>query len=340
MTFQNKLLKWYGENKRRLPWRETSDPYHIWLSEIMLQQTQVATVIDYYLEFISYYDSFESLSQGKEEHILKLWEGLGYYSRARRLIPCAQRIMNDFDGQFPRDYKDALSLPGIGPYTAGAILSIAFNQKIPAVDGNVKRVYSRLQGLRINMSSHKAKKQMTAIVEKTLPDNCRDFNQGLMELGALICTPRNPKCSGCPIQDHCVAYKENLQDELPIKNKKKKKKDVHLFVLKLHVGDEFLLIKRKKTGLLPSLWGFLTLEKNEDISEETQIKDFLLESFHLKVNTITKIKSKKHIFTHLNWHMDLMKVDVENKITIPKGQWITRDELEHFAIPSAFKKLL
>lgn len=340
MTFQEKLLNWYQENKRRLPWRETSNPYHIWLSEIMLQQTQVSTVIDYYLEFISKYDSFEKLAEANEEDILKLWEGLGYYSRARRLIPCAQMIVKEFNGVFPKTYKEALTLPGIGPYTAGAILSIAYNQKIAAVDGNVKRVYARFKGLKIDISAYSSKKKMKKIVEKTLPDNCRDFNQGLMELGAIICTPNNPKCKICPIQSDCLAFQENLQDKLPIKLKKIKKKNQDIYVLIIKYEDKILLIKRPNKGLLGGLWGFPIESKKEETNLHNHFENLLKNKYQLKLTNTQFIKKRKHVFTHLTWRMHLYELTVSNQKPVKNALWLSMNELNDYAMPTAFKKLI
>jgi len=340
MTFQENLLTWYDENKRRLPWRETSDPYHIWLSEIMLQQTQVTTVIDYYLEFTSKYNSFEQLATADEEVILKLWEGLGYYSRARRLIPCAKKVVEDFNGVFPKTYKEALTLPGVGPYTAGAILSIAYNKKIAAVDGNVKRVYARLQGLRLDISAFQSKKKMKAIVEKTLPDNCRDFNQALMELGALICIPKKPKCDICPIKEDCIAFKEDLQKELPIKLKKIKKKSKNIYVLMIKHEKDVLLIKRPNKGLLAGLWGFPINEISKNSDPEKDLKVFLKENYHLELTQLKFIQKKKHVFTHLTWHMQHYELKVSNKKPIKNGLWLKDHALKDYAMPTAFKKLL
>jgi len=340
MIFQEKLLKWYDKNKRILPWRETSDPYHIWLSEIMLQQTQVTTVIDYYLEFTSKYNSFEQLAKADEEDILKLWEGLGYYSRARRLIPCAKKVVETFGGVFPDTYKAALTLPGVGPYTAGAILSIAYNKEVAAVDGNVKRVYARLQGLRIDISAYKSKKVMKTIVEKTLPDNRSDFNQALMELGALICTPNNPKCKICPIQEDCVAFEKNLQETLPIKTKKIKKKNKNIFVLMIKHDQDVLLIKRPNKGLLAGLWGFPIQESDQPSDLHDYFKVLLKEKYTLELTDFRFIQKKKHVFTHLNWHMAHYELMVSEKKSIENGLWLKDQELKDYAMPTAFKKLI
>ena len=197
---QTKLLDWYHINHRKLPWRDQFDPYKIWLSEIMLQQTQVTTVIDYFNRFVKTYPTVQDLALADEDSVLKLWEGLGYYSRARRLIPCAKMVVELFDGEFPKDYKKIIKLPGVGSYTAGAVLSIAYNIKLPAVDGNVMRVYSRLFNMDADISDAKSKKIFEEKVFDTLPEDRRHYNQALMELGATICTPKSPKCMACPIQ--------------------------------------------------------------------------------------------------------------------------------------------
>lgn len=222
--FQQALLTWFEANKRDMPWRRTYAPYHIWLSEIMLQQTQVATVIPYFERYIKKYPTIEDLAEGDETEVLKLWEGLGYYSRARRLIPCAQQVMRDHNGKFPKDYKTLIKLPGIGPYTAGAILSIAYNLKFPAVDGNVKRVFSRMYEIDEPVNDPKQHKVFETLVQEVIPDDARNFNQAIMELGALICKPSSPNCGACPVTDNCLAYKNGHQQVLPLYKKKPDKK--------------------------------------------------------------------------------------------------------------------
>ncbi len=222
---QENILAWYEINHRLLPWRETRNPpYNIWLSEIMCQQTQVATVIPYYQRFLEVYPTIFDLAKAKEDDVYKLWEGLGYYSRANRLMQCSKVIVNQYQGIFPRSKKEMLNLPGIGPYTAGAILSIAYDIKEPAIDGNVMRVYSRLYEIHDEVGKPGASKAFDHYVRKDLPKNVSHFNQGLMELGATICTPTNPKCFSCPVIDLCKANKNNTTDILPVKTKKTKKK--------------------------------------------------------------------------------------------------------------------
>lgn len=338
--FQEQLLQWYHDNKRDLPWRLTSDPYQIWLSEIMLQQTQVKTVINYFKRFIKKYPNVYALANAKEEEVLKLWEGLGYYSRARRLIPCARLVVDNFKGTFPKDYKLLLSLPGIGSYTAGAIASIAYNIKVPAVDGNVMRVYSRLFCIDADLSNNTSKKIFEEKVKATLPEDCRHFNQALMELGALICSPQNPKCFECPIRTACQAYENNLVMSLPVKSKKIKKKKMKVAVCNIIYNDLWMIEKRPNEGLLAGMWGFPTYVYEDDMKET--IIEGLKEDYDLKVLNYTVSNESKHIFTHLVWEMSLIRVEVDKQtdVDLPENKWIRKEELENYPLPTAFRKLL
>jgi A/G-specific adenine glycosylase len=338
--FQEQLLQWYHDNKRDLPWRQTSDPYQIWLSEIMLQQTQVKTVIRYFIRFINKFPDVYALANAKEEEVLKLWEGLGYYSRARRLIPCARILVDQFKGCFPKDYKLLLSLPGIGTYTAGAIASIAYNIKVPAVDGNVMRVYARLFAIDADLSVNHTKKIFEEKVMETLPEDCRHFNQALMELGALICSPQKPKCLECPIRTSCQAYKNDLVMSLPVKSKKIKKKKVKVAVCNVIYEDLWMIEKRPNEGLLAGLWGFPTYAYEDDLIEAAI--EGLREDFDLKVSSITVSNESKHVFTHLIWEMSLLIVEVHKQtdVELPENKWILKEELESYPLPTAFKKLL
>jgi A/G-specific adenine glycosylase len=340
MSFQNKLLAWYDSNARVLPWRENSDPYRIWLSEVMLQQTQVATVIAYFNRFISRFPSVEALGAADEETVLKLWEGLGYYSRARRLIPCAQMVVETYGGVFPKSYKEIIKLPGVGSYTAGAILSIAYNMKVPAVDGNVMRVYARLFNLDWDISLAKIKKEFEDLVMETLPEDRRHFNQGLMELGALICTPKSPKCDQCPIVENCLAYKAGSSSNLPIKSKKIKKKHMKKLVLAVACGGEILLVRRPSEGLLAGLWGLPTLDYQEPVKDS--ISYWLEDHLDLVYVDHEIVKEAKHIFTHLIWDMTLVRVNVHSKrvVDFPEVVWVDPNGVSDYPLPTAYKKLL
>jgi A/G-specific adenine glycosylase len=348
--FQEKLLEWYHHHHRQLPFRESPNPYNIWLSEIMLQQTQMDTVLPYYERFIAAFPTIFDLAKAEERHVLKLWEGLGYYSRARNLLKCATVIVGEHDGRFPTDYKTVLKLPGIGPYTAGAILSIAFNQKVPAVDGNVMRVFSRLFNLQQDISVPKNKKQFEKKVRETIPDNARDYNQALMELGALICLPKNPKCDLCPLKEECQAFSLSIQSQLPVKTKKIRNEKIQVAVGICRNRDK-ILITKTKTALLKNMWGFPIAEGKDKKSArealQNQLKDYLLSD----TADISEIGEAKHVFTHKTWLMTIYDIHIPDTVEEERSSdteqeddfkkiWVKTNEIESYAIPTAFKKLL
>lgn len=341
MKFQEQILEWYKNNHRKLPWRETKDPYKIWISEIMLQQTQVNTVIDYYNRFIQVFPNVYALAQAKEDDILKLWEGLGYYTRARKMMLCAREIVEKHEGVFPEDYEKVLKLPGIGPYTAGAVLSIAYNKPLPAVDGNVMRVLSRQFNIQEDTSKPQTRKIFEEKVKKLLPKDCCHFNQSLMELGATICIPKNPKCHSCPVDLFCIAKKHNLQTLLPVKTKKSKKRMQKMALAYVKYENQVLLVKRDAQGLLGGLWGFPIVEIGEKAGYES-VEQELMMKFGISVEFV-KLKSRaKHIFTHLVWEMILVEYKAFQKVTIdfPTITWIEEDSIDQYPLPTAFKKLL
>lgn len=338
--FQDDLLEWYKTNHRVLPWRENHDPYRIWLSEIMLQQTQVSTVIDYYQKFIKRYPTVQTMAEAEEQEVLKLWEGLGYYSRARRLIPCAKMIMASFEGRFPERYKDMLKLPGVGPYTAGAILSIAYNQKVPAVDGNVMRVYARYFDMANDISNTKTRKIFEEKVLLTLPEDRRHFNQALMELGATICTPKSPRCDKCPIKENCQAKAKELIDKRPVKTKRIKQKKKQMVVVQLLSGNKMMLVKRPDQGLLAGLWGFPCYEIEGTLAETVYRN--LEEEFDIIADVYEVLKEDKHVFTHLIWEMTFIRIDLKETFHVdyPQMQWIDRKRWTDYPLPVAFSKLM
>lgn len=338
--FQDDLLNWYHTHHRKLPWRESHDPYKIWLSEVMLQQTQVITVIDYFNKFIKRYPTVMDMARADEEDVLKLWEGLGYYSRARRLIPCARMVLENYDGVFPNNLHEMLKLPGVGSYTAGAILSIAYNKKTPAVDGNVMRVFARYFGINDDISAPKTKKVFEEKVMHTLPNDRRHFNQALMELGATVCTPRNVKCEVCPIQTDCHARKNDQINTLPVKSKKIKKRTQKMIVCYVVNEGKLMIEKRPSEGLLASMWGFPCFE--HDGAFDVIIKDYLQMNYDMDVLKTVIIKEDKHVFTHLIWEMKFVEVHVQQQRTLdlPQTRWIESDELNDFALPKAFKRLI
>ncbi|MBR6541617.1 MAG: A/G-specific adenine glycosylase [Anaerotignum sp.] len=327
------LLEWYQLNKRDLPWRRTKDPYCIWVSEIMLQQTRVEAVKPYYARFLQTLPTVKDLAEADEEIILKLWEGLGYYSRVRNMQKAAIQVMEEYDGHFPVDYSKLLKLKGIGPYTAGAIGSIAFQLPVPAVDGNVLRVMSRITADSSDISLQKTKKdweeRITEIIPKDFPG---ELNQALMELGATVCLPNGaPKCDICPVRKHCEAYRRNATQLYPVKAEKKARTIEQLNVFFCVENGKIALHKRPEKGLLSGLWELPNADRDRSIP------DFLQEIGILQAEIIP-MKNQKHIFTHIEWHMDCYYIKVKEK-TDSDVIWITEDEAtENYALPSAFRK--
>ncbi len=328
------LLGWYGENARVLPWRENTDPYRVWVSEIMLQQTRVDTVIPYYHRFLTALFDIKALAECDEQALLKLWEGLGYYSRVRNLQKAAQMIMQKFGGRFPDDFNDILSLPGIGTYTAGAISSICFEKPIPAVDGNVLRVLSRILSSEADIALPEVKGKFTEMLRKIYPEgHCGDFTQALMELGALICLPNGvPQCMICPLAALCEANRTGRQSELPNKSKKAPRKKEDKTVFLLFCGDKIALQKRPEGVLLGGLWEFPNVTGHLTPKQAKEV----LTQWKIEAVSVEKGPCKKHIFTHMEWEMTSYFVSCEN--TPGQFTWVTREELsKELALPSAFQ---
>jgi A/G-specific adenine glycosylase len=340
------LISWFHKNKRSLPFRETSDPYKIWLSEIMAQQTQIKTVVEYYNRFIKIFPEVTDLAKASEEEVLKQWEGLGYYSRAKNLHKCAKVIAEEYNGIFPGEYEKLKALPGIGPYTAGAVGSIAFNLPVPAVDGNVLRVITRLYGLYDDIGLGKTKKKIEGIIKDIIPSNqCGSFNEALMELGAQVCIPRNPACKICPVRNWCKAFLENTIDYIPYKSKKAKAKKEKIIVLVVEKNGHWLLEKRPEKGLLASMWGFPIVQAKEN--QLQTIQDYL-SSYDLSGNfIIEKAGNKKHVFTHVIWEMTVYRViypDALCEETVAYGdetlKFIEKNNIGQLALPKAFSKII
>ena len=332
------LLKWYDSVKRDLPWRRTHDPYHIWLSEIMLQQTRVETVKGYFARFLERCPTVEALASAPEETVLKLWEGLGYYSRARNLQKSAKVIMNDHGGVFPSDYESILKLPGIGPYTAGAIASIAFGIPVPAVDGNVYRVASRFFGVREDVGVPSVQRQIRQLVEASIPeDRPGDYNQALMELGATLCSPQHPDCERCPWATLCDACREGDQDSLPIHEKKQAPKAMDVAVCLLTYDNRVLVLPRKER-MLKGLYVFWLTEEETDAS---RVQELLAEE-GLAVSFISHLGEARHVFTHRVWQMQLLHYELKS---LPDEAWMTQHqakmvtaaELAALPLPTAIK---
>lgn len=327
------LLQWFQLNKRDLPWRRTKDPYPIWVSEIMLQQTRVEAVKPYYERFLQTLPTVKDLAEADEETILKLWEGLGYYSRVRNMQKAAIQVMEKHNGQFPADHKKLLSLKGIGPYTAGAVGSIAFDLPVPAVDGNVLRVMSRITADASDISLQSTKKDWEERITDIMPmKSPGDFNQALMELGATVCLPNGaPKCEICPVRKYCEAYRKGATQTYPVKAEKKARTLEHLNVFFCTDGQKVAIHKRGQRGLLSGLWELPNTDR------EIALPAALQELGILRAKIIP-MKNRKHIFTHIEWHMDCYFIKV-----LEKGEsdllWVSIEDAETtYALPSAFKK--
>ncbi|MDO4942081.1 MAG: A/G-specific adenine glycosylase [Lachnospiraceae bacterium] len=329
------LLNWYDYNARILPWREEPTPYRVWISEIMLQQTRVEAVKPFYERFMRELPDVEALASVDDDKLMKLWEGLGYYNRARNLKIAANQIMNEFEGQMPADYEKLLSLKGIGEYTAGAIGSIAFRLPVAAVDGNVLRVITRITGDERDILKQSTKRAITADLLEIIPrERAGDFNQALMELGATVCVPNGqPKCEMCPWDTVCKTYKEDLIAKIPVKTPKKKRRIEQKTVFLLEYQNKIAIRKREEKGLLAGLWEFPNEERSFSIEDlEQQLKKWEVAHYHFEATA-----KHKHIFSHIEWHMTGFYVECQEK---PSDDfiWISREELEEsYAVPSAFE---
>lgn len=321
------LLDWYHDSRRTLPWREDPTPYHVWVSEIMLQQTRVAAVLDYYARFMAALPTVEALAGAEEDLLLKLWQGLGYYNRARNLQKAAKVIVERYKGQFPDTYEAILELPGVGEYTAGAIASIAFGQAVPAVDGNVLRVLTRLTGDEGDITRPDTKRRIRALIQDTMPRALAgSYNQALMELGALVCLPNgSPDCARCPVRDLCAACQEGRTAQLPVKTPKAPRRAESRRVYLILEGGRVALRRRAERGLLARLWEFpneLT-DRAPDWAAGLTLRE--------------EGPKGKHIFTHREWHMESGFYTAPSP-ALPEGWvWASAEELETvYAVPGAF----
>lgn len=332
-SFQKKLVDWFHADKREMPWRTDASPYRVWVSEIMLQQTRVDTVIPYFNRFIENLPTVEDLAEVEEGELMKLWEGLGYYSRVRNMQETAREIVKDHGGMFPRKASELQKFKGIGAYTAGAVASIAFDDRAAAVDGNVFRVMARLTANHGDLRDMKIQKELTREVERVLPEkSVGDFNQALIELGALVCISKgSPKCPVCPVISYCEANRLGIQDILPYKSKAKEKTVEEKTVLLIQCGERFAIRQRPKERLLgglfelPNVPGFLSPEEAGSV----------LTGWGLGILEITMLKPSKVLFTHIQWNLRGLHVLVEKE----GGDlvWATREEaLKAYAFASAF----
>ena len=325
------LLEWYREHARTLPWREDPTPYHVWISEIMLQQTRVAAVLDYYRRFLEAAPDETALANLPPDQLMKLWQGLGYYSRARNLQKAAKQIIECHGGVFPNTYEDIRALAGVGDYTAGAVASIAFHLPVPAVDGNVLRVTARITGDGGDITTPAMKKKVTQALAGVIPlDAPGDFNQAMMELGATVCLPNGaPLCELCPAAHLCCAFQEGRTGELPVKAAKKARRVEVRTVYLLFYGNSVALRRRPDRGLLAGLW-----EYPNELGRETALPVH----WGLSASPLEHVGTGKHIFSHIEWHMTALSGELETP-ELPEGWvWASRKALRDvYAVPNAFQ---
>lgn len=361
ISFREKLLNWYDENKRDLPWRRSKNPYHIWVSEIMLQQTRVDTVIPYYERFLDWFSTVESLANAPEERLLKAWEGLGYYSRVRNMQVAAQQIMADFGGQFPDTYEGISCLKGIGPYTAGAISSIAFNLPEPAVDGNVMRVLARLFEVNHDIGVTSNRKIFQAMMEILIdPKRPGDFNQALMDLGSDIESPVNPRPEESPVKDFSAAYQNGTMDVYPIKEPKKKPLPIYLKALVVcNDRGQYLLEKNEIEKLLAGFWHFPLIEVDDFLSDDNQLDLFsqvkeesrafgpspqenFEQDYDLEVNWSQQVFDQvKHVFSHRKWHIQILAGQVmeTKQFSGREVRWVSPQEFSDYPLAKPQQKI-
>ena len=333
MDFSNSLLSWYLQNKRDLPWRDTVNPYPIWLSEIMLQQTKVAQGLPYFLTFIKEFPTVLHLAQADEEQVLKLWQGLGYYSRARNMHKTAQIIAFELNGNFPNNYKDLLKLKGIGEYTAAAIASFAFNEVVPVVDGNVFRVLSRYLDIETDIASALAKKEFSALAKELMPENNPAlFNQAIMEFGALQCVPKNPDCNNCIFNNSCAALQKKKVGELPVKLKKTKVTNRYFnYIVFLDNSNNTIINKRTEKGIWHNLYEFPVIEAEEELDFETISKAISEKYINFSIDSISVYNSEQiiHKLSHQKLHINFYRASVTDEIR----DGISLDVLKNFPFP-------
>ena len=343
--FNSKLINWYSNTKRMLPWRKTKDPYRIWLSEIILQQTRVAQGTDYYLKFIKHYPTVKDLAEASEEEVLKDWQGLGYYSRARNLHSAAKFISSEYNNNFPNNYDSIRELKGVGDYTAAAIASFAFNLPHAVVDGNVFRVLSRIFGVETPIDTTIGKKEFSALASELLyQKNPAEYNQAIMEFGALHCTPKSPDCNNCPFIEHCNAYLNNNVESLPVKAKKLKQKNRYFNYLILE-SDNFLIVnKRSSKGIWQNLYDFPLIETSKAITENDILrnKDFLNLMGNLKYELEAVSQIRKHILSHQILHARFYHIRVQsfNSLNLATYQQVDKKELHKLPVPKLIENYL
>ncbi len=339
MEAQELLLSWYRAARRDLPWRNTRDPYRIWVSEIMLQQTRVETVKGYYARFLALFPDARALAEASETQVLKAWEGLGYYSRARNMQAAARQIMSAHGGVFPQDYASIRALKGVGDYTAGAVGSIAFHLRVPAIDGNVTRVTARFFGVRENVAIPSVRREISRLVADSLPtaDDVGDYNQALMELGATCCAPLAPRCGDCPWRTLCDAAREGDADMLPVHEKKAPPKQIDMAVCLVRYQNRLLVCTRQER-MLGGLNVFVLLEDCADASAAQGV----LQAMGLNARLTADEGTAKHVFTHRVWNMRVYAFELQSSpdpstLAALHAAWVGASALDSLPFPTAMK---
>jgi len=335
MNFGTKITSWYIINKRTLPWRETKNPYFIWLSEVLLQQTRVDQGIGYYLRFVEAFPTVDDLANAKEEEVLKLWQGLGYYSRARNIHFAAKQVINEFKGVFPNKYKDIIKLKGVGEYTAAAVSSICYEEEIAVVDGNVYRVLSRYLEIETAIDTTVGKKEFKSIANELIKTHQPSvFNQGVMELGALICTPKKPKCDVCPINDSCVSFANKTLLSLPVKAKKTKQRNRYFNFIVIENDTKFYIQKREGKGIWQNMYQFPLIETIEEMTEwNEEIKG---------ITTPSASETIKHILSHQIIYARFWHAEINSSHFLPSDKWelLTLEKIKMKPLPKLIENYI
>jgi len=331
--FVSWLIGWYLSHKRSLPWRETNDPYKIWLSEIILQQTRVVQGLPYYQRFVEKYPSIQNLAYADEEEVLRLWQGLGYYSRARNLHACARMVVNELGGKFPSTYKALLQLKGVGKYTAGAIASIAFKEAVPVVDGNVYRVLARVFGVEEDIRSTQGTEAFYALAQSLVPQKDADlYNQAIMEFGAIHCTPVNPKCESCIFKDHCAAFRTGRQSMLPVSSRKIKIKQRFFHYLVIQCADKLYMKRRKAHDIWEGLYDFYLVE-DKRFRAISRLDDMLVVLIcRHKLSVVGKPTLYQHLLTHQRLYVQFLHVQATSQFIQEATDFLSQAGIRAFTV--------
>ncbi len=341
VKIQKNLLAWFSKNKRPMPWRSQKSPYRTFISEVMLQQTQIKTVIPYFERWMKVFPDIESLAAAPIDKVLKLWEGLGYYTRARNLHKAAQMICEKHGGKIPSDFDSLFALPGIGRYTAGAIASIGFEKRVPLVDGNVARVLSRLFNIKKDILKPETQKFLYEIAGQLVPEKSPgDFNQALMELGSLICIPAMPNCTACPVSSVCSAYKKGNQESLPIKSKALQKKEVRIAAAFILNDGKILVRKRPAKGIWGGLWEVPSITSPVKNSFRELIERYIHNEYKMKAAPIASIEPITHHLTHLKMTISPFVFKTNQGHVNSGSRWVSRSGITKLSFPVPYQSLL